>query len=215
MPETRASAYWRLKWAFIGAAVALVLVGLTWTMTALVKSPQDALASAKPPAPSVITVPIEQKTLSLDVTVDGQLKSPTEATGLLGTDDRERAKSATQVVVSSSAGDRAGILKGISADGRFSLTLASPLTASRAESGAVTVTFKSDTAPVESLVVPISALFTSSGGRTAVVRQVRGVQQQVEVTMGANVDGFVAISTKEPGELAAGDEVLVSEPANP
>jgi multidrug efflux pump subunit AcrA (membrane-fusion protein) len=65
----------------------------------------------------------------------------------------------------------------------------------------------------EALVVPISALFTGTNGDTDVVVVENGVEKQVTVTMGAGAAGFVEITPTAEGAVTAGDQVLVSEPA--
>lgn len=205
--ETR-SAYWRVKWAGTGAAVALALVGLAWLLTSVVKSPQDALAEAAPPPPSRITVPVEQKALDLDVTVPGEVESARTVSGTLTVEDRDKAKQAAKVRVSGNGNSVLATLTNIEADGAFTLLLVKPL--NRGEK--VKVEFLPGEQS-EVLVVPISALFTGADGDTDVVVVKNGVEKQVTVTMGTAAAGFVKISPVTDGTVAAGDQVLVSEPA--
>lgn len=51
----------RLTWAAVGAVCTLLLLGLTWGASLLIKSPQEALAEAAPPPPSIITYPVKTK----------------------------------------------------------------------------------------------------------------------------------------------------------
>lgn len=201
--------YWRVKWAAVGAGAALALVGLAWLMTSIVKSPQDALAEAAPPPPSRITVPVEKKTLDLDVTVLGKVESARAVSGRLSVDERDKAAEATEILVS--VGDEAvsATATGIEADGAFVLKLDEPL-----QKGADAQVRFVPPAQEEALVVPISALFTMADGDTGVVVFEGDVERQEEVTMGAEAAGFVEISPTDLGTVVKGDLVLVSEPTS-
>lgn len=209
MSQEPKSGYWRVRWAGIGAAIALALVGLAWLLTSVVKSPQDALAEAAPPPPSRITVPVEQKALDLEVTEPGQVVAARTVRGTLNVDDRDKVSQAEKIHVSAGETTVSASLTGIEVDGVFTLKLIKPLDPGEK----VKVEFLPGEQS-EALVVPISALFTGADGDTAVVVVKNGVERQVTVTMGADAAGFVEITPAADGSVAEGDQVLVSEPTS-
>lgn len=195
----------------MGAIVALALMALTWLLTNAVKSPQDALASAAPPPPSRITVPVEDRALDLRVVSTGRLVSPVTVRGNLSVDERQRITKVTRIVVTGAGREVEGRLQKLAPDGEYLVVLDSPLRAG--VDARVEVRFEPRTSGVAGLVVPISALFTSSGGAVSVVVLEHGVEHEVAVRMGDSTAGFVSVAPVRAGALSAGDQVLVSEPA--
>jgi hypothetical protein len=213
-------AYWRVRWAVLGALVALALVGLAWLLVTVVKSPQDALASAAAPSPSQITVPVKERALDLSVTTIARLVSTDRVKGKLGVDERVRAEAAARITVVGPHGKVSARLLKIEPNGDFVLDLDSALPGDATSDDplgaddSVRAVFTPAESAASSLVVPVSALFTSSAGATAVVKVEGGAEHEVVVLTGATVDGFVAVSPNDSGALGAGDEVLVSEPSS-
>jgi multidrug efflux pump subunit AcrA (membrane-fusion protein) len=73
----------------------------------------------------------------------------------------------------------------------------------------VRLTVEAASTDAEVLVVPLSAVFTSADGRTAVARRTAdGRQVRVEVNVGTSGDGFASVSPTA-GLLAAGDLVVI------
>ncbi len=64
------------------AVVAVVAAGLGWVAGQQIRSPGEIAASAEPPEPSLITVPIEMRTLSQSVVVRGTI-TPSDETELI------------------------------------------------------------------------------------------------------------------------------------
>lgn len=203
------SPYGRAKWAGAGAGAALAMVGVIWTVASLIQSPQDALASAEPPPPSVITAAVELRSLDSSIQAQGHLSSATRVTGKLLGDQRTRASRAQEVDVRiNGVPARASLIK-IELDGTFVLRLADAVPTDRPQ--VVDVQFEA-AATAPGFVVPISALFTAAGGHTAVIVVHNERQREVTIKMGEAVDGFVQVDPIEPGELKKNDQVLVSEP---
>lgn len=202
---------WRLRWAAYGAASALLLLFVTWSLTSLIRSPQDALADAAPPPPSQITYPVERRTLDADVLATARVVSAGVLSGHLPVDQRTTAEKATRILVVLPTERVAGRIDTIAADGEFRVRL--PKRVDPALVGAtVRVRFELlDTAEAV-LVVPISALFTAADGDVAVVVvDQNGDQRQVPITMGLSSGGFVQI-IPEGDQVREGDHVLVSQP---
>lgn len=204
--------YWRVRWAAVGALVALGLVGLGWLLTTIVKSPQEALATAEPPPPSRITVPVEERVLDLSLTTRARLTSPTQGRGNLAVEERDRAEGARRILVTGSGGEVTASLARIEANGDFWLDLDGELKPTAGER--VQVVFEPRREPAPGLVVPISALFTSSSGGTALVVLEDGTERETPVDLHEEVGGFVRVTPVDGSGLESGDQVLVSEPTS-
>ncbi|MEM9134952.1 MAG: peptidoglycan-binding protein [Actinomycetota bacterium] len=66
------------------AGVAVLSAGISWFAGQRIKSPAEVAAEAAPPEPSLITVPIELRTLSQDVVIRGTI-TPSDETSLSAT----------------------------------------------------------------------------------------------------------------------------------
>lgn len=210
MNQLSANPYSRLKWASLGAAVALALVGLTWLITGAIKSPQDVLASTAPPPPSQISVPIEYRVLDTTVTVTGKPVTPTRVVGTIGVDQRDQTEGA-KVLVRAAQGPIHAQLTSLAPDGEFTLHLDRAL---KSRPPLVEVVFAPARPRSQQLVVPVTALFTSGTGQVAVVVLDDGHEREVPVRMGDVVGGFAAIEPAGTQQLSDRDEVLVSEPSS-
>lgn len=202
---------WRLRWAGAGAVIGMLLIGAAWGLTAVIKSPQEVLADAEPPPPSLITYPVENRVLQPRVAIPGVVIGPRQVEGTVPIEHRTDLERLTRTEVLVEGSPVRGSAPGpAGADGTIRIELDRRVEVS--EGTEVEIRFYLDVPTSSELVVPISAVFTDSDGERVVVVLREGQQDQVGVRMGATVGGFVAISLLDSGTLAEGDEVLVSEP---
>lgn len=203
-------AYPRLRWALVGAVVSLALVAITWFVARSIQSPQDVLAAAQPPAPSVITVPVERRVLNAPFEASAQVTERHRAVGYLDSAQREIADHAEHVSARVAQRWVPAALTRVEPDGRFVVLISRTTRVKNGEPVAVRFETNQDS---PSLVVPISALFTAGSGETAVIVVRSNSQKEVTVSMGRVVGGFVDVVPADKGALTEGDQVLVSEPA--
>lgn len=205
----RPSAWWRIRWAAVGACVAVAVIAATWAIAHLVKTPQQVLSEASPPPPSRITSAVREQILQPDVIAAGQLTSPTTIIGQLTVNDRSQNPTPSGVIVLFADQQVPASLTHLAENGAFTVTLSRPVP-SRGDPG-VRVRFASPNSQVKQLSVPITALFTTPSGDTAVVVVRDGIEHQISVTLGLQAGGYAGI-VPVGGAIRPGDRVLVSQP---
>lgn len=204
-----AAPWWRLRWAAVGACVAVAVIAATWAIAHLVRTPEQVLSEASPPLPSRITAAVTEQVLQPDVITAGRLTSATTVAGQLTVRDRSQNPKPDGVAVLFAAEQVPARLTRIAADGTFTVTMAHPVRED--ETASPRVRFTSPHANVTQLTVPITALFTTPSGDTAVVLVVDGKEHQVRVTLGLQGAGYAGIAPVG-GVIRPGDRVLVSQP---
>jgi hypothetical protein len=100
----------RKRVLLIVLGVGLALVPASWGVGGLIKSPADAAAARRPPTPSLITVPVEKRTVTSDVVLRGTVQYGSAvpvllsgAVGRAGPGDGEGGSSTEQLVTKAPA----------------------------------------------------------------------------------------------------------------